>query len=85
VEIASASLDSGGNVTAVVDTCGYDLSISVDEIDSLVSIEVFDNQFRMRFNSGDCRRVIRIPLSGPLGGRLLIDGSTGRTLLEARS
>ena len=81
VEVSHAELIADDRVRATVNTCGYELSVAVDEIDSLVAIEVFDHHFRMDFGHQDCRRTVDVPLSVSLGGRVLIDGATGQRLL----
>lgn len=82
VEVADVEMVSNESVvTATVNTCGGDLSVDVYEVDSLVSTTVFDHRFRLKFGGNDCQDVIQERLSVPLGGRMLVDGSTGRALV----
>jgi hypothetical protein len=81
VEVVHAEAIPDGAVTATVSSCGGDLGVEVYEDDSLVAITAFDHRFRIRFSGGGCQDVIQVPLSVPLGGRMLIDGPTGRALV----
>jgi hypothetical protein len=77
VEVADAEVDLNDGITAIVASCGGELSVDVYEDDSLVRIKVLDHRFRIRFSGSDCQDAVRMPLSVPLGHRLLIDDSTG--------
>jgi len=77
VEVADAEVVPNDGVTAIVNSCGAELSVDVYEDDSLVVIEVLDHRFRIRFYGDDCQDAIQVPLSVALGDRFLIDGSTG--------
>lgn len=77
VEVADAEV-ADGNLMAFVNSCGGDLSVDVYDDDSLVRVRVLDHRFRIRFGGGDCQDGIQIPLSVPLGNRILIDDATGR-------
>jgi hypothetical protein len=77
VEVADAEVVLNDGVTAIVNSCGGELSVDVYEDDHLVRITVLDHRFRIRFYGNDCQDAIRVPLSVPLGDRLLIDDSTG--------
>ena len=78
VDVADAEVVPNDGVTAIVNSCSAELSVEVYEDDHLVVIEVLDHRFRIRFYGNDCQNAIRVPLSVPLGDRMLIDGSTGR-------
>jgi len=75
VRVAEAEVDPNDGITAVVNSCGAELTVDVYEDDSLVVITVLDHRFRLRLSGNDCQDVIHIPLSVPLGNRLLMDGS----------
>lgn len=77
VEVADAEVSADGSLTAIVNSCRGDLTIDVDEDDSLVRIRVFDHRFRVRFSGDDCQDVVDVPLSVPLGDRGLIDAFFG--------
>jgi hypothetical protein len=77
VRVADAVVGPNEGIT-IVNSCGAELSVDVDEDDHLVVIEVLDHRFRLRLYGNDCQDGIHIPLSVPLGNRLLIDGSAGR-------
>jgi len=81
MEVAEAEVSPNDGITAIVKSCQAELFIDVYEDDSQVVIRAFDHRFRVRFSGGDCQDVIQVPLSVPLGGRMLIDGSTGRALI----
>jgi hypothetical protein len=81
LEVAEAEVGPNDGITATVNSCQAELSIDVYEDDSLVVIRVFDHRFRVRFSGGDCQDAIQVPLSVPLGGRMLVDGSTDRALI----
>lgn len=81
VRVADAEVGPIDDITAIVNSCGPELSVDVYEDDLLVAIRVFDHRFRIRFDGNDCQDVIQVPLSVPLGGRMLVDGSNGRSLL----
>lgn len=74
VGVADAEV-GGDGITAIVNSCGAELTVDVYEDDSLVVITVLDHRFRVRLYGNDCQDAIHIPLSVPLGNRLLIDGS----------
>ena len=76
-KVAYAEVVPNDGVTAIVNSCGAEFSVDVYEDDSVVVIEVLDHRFRIRFYGNDCQDAIQVPLSIALGGRLLIDGSTG--------
>ncbi|HKX75994.1 MAG TPA: hypothetical protein VJR05_11475 [Acidimicrobiia bacterium] len=83
VEVAQAEEANDGGIIATVHRCGVDLSVEVYEDDSLVIITVFDHRFRIWLSGDDCQNGIRVPLSVPLGRRMLTDGSTGRLLIPS--
>lgn len=78
VELAEAEIASEGGIDAIVNSCGGELSVDVYEDDSLVLIEVVDHRFRIRLPDGHCQDVIHIPLSVPLGRRMLVDRVTSQ-------
>lgn len=68
------------NLTAIVNSCGGDLTVDVYQDDSLVRIRVLDHRFRIRLGGGDCQDGVPIPLSVPLGDRLLVDDATDQEI-----
>lgn len=77
VEVAEAEVVDD-DLTAIVNSCGGDLTVDVHEDDSLVLVRVLDHRFRLRFSGNDCQDGVQIPLSVPLGQRNLVDDSSGR-------
>lgn len=77
VRVADAEVGPDDGITAIVNSCGAELSVDVYEDDHLVVIEVLDHRFRLRLYGNDCQDAIHIPLSAPLGDRSLIDDSAG--------
>jgi hypothetical protein len=75
VEVAEAQVANGG-LTAVVNSCGAELTVDVYEDDSLVVIRALDHRFRLSWSVQGCQDLVPVPLSVPLGNRTLIDGST---------
>lgn len=78
VEVVEAEVVPEGGITATVNSCGGELGVDVYEDDSLVLIEVVDHRFRIGLSNRDCQDVIRIPLSVPLGARMLVDRATSQ-------
>lgn len=76
VEIATAEIMPEGGITAMVNSCGGELSVDVDEDDSLVLVEVVDHRTSIRFSTDNCRDVIHITLTVALGNRMLVDRAT---------
>lgn len=76
VDVAEAEVVDD-DLTAIVNSCGGDLTVDVHEDDSLVRVRVLDHRFRLRFAGNDCQDGVQIPLSVPLGQRNLIDDSSG--------
>jgi len=76
VEVVEAEVVQNDGLNAIVNSCGADLSVEVYEDDHLVVLGVFDHRFRIRLYGNDCQDAIHVPLSVPLGERMLIDGST---------
>lgn len=76
VEIATAEMVPEGGITAMVNSCGGDLNVDVYEDDSLVLVKVVDHRTSIRFSTDNCRDVIHISLTVPLGNRMLVDRAT---------
>ncbi len=66
------------DLTAIVNSCGGDLTVDVYEDDSLVRVRVLDHRFRLRLSGNDCQDGVPIPLSVPLGERILVDDATSQ-------
>lgn len=77
VRIAEAELIDD-RLTAIVSSCGGELTLDVYEDDGLVLVRVLDHRFRFRLSGNACQDRVPIPLSVPLGQRDLVDESTGR-------
>ncbi|HEX6220301.1 MAG TPA: hypothetical protein VF115_04340 [Acidimicrobiia bacterium] len=77
VEVAEAEVVDD-DLTAIVNSCGGDLTVDVHEDDGLVLVRVLDHRFRLRFSGNDCQDGVQIPLGVPLGQRNLVDDSSGR-------
>jgi len=80
VAVVEAEVAPEGGITAIVNSCGGELGVDVYEDDSLVFIEVLDHRFRAGLSNRDCQDVIRIPLSVPLGARMLVDRVTSQSV-----
>lgn len=77
VEVAEAEVIDD-SLTAIVNSCGGDLTVDVYEDDNLVRVRVLDHRFRIRFSGNDCQDGVPIPLSVPLGQRTLVDDATAQ-------
>lgn len=76
VEIAMAQMAPESGINATVNSCGDELGLEVYEDDNLVLVEVVDHRIPSRFSTANCRNVIHLPLTVPLGNRMLVDRST---------